>query len=69
MYVVDEQGTVHQKNFVPQSRLAAFYVVKSGLQPGERIVCEGIQDLRDGASITARPVTIRSMLASNTLIP
>ncbi|TGE29404.1 efflux RND transporter periplasmic adaptor subunit [Hymenobacter metallicola] len=69
VYVVDERGTVHQKNFVPQSRLAAFYVVKSGLQPGERIVCEGIQDLRDGANITARPVTLRSMLAGNSLIP
>ncbi|MCC2546466.1 efflux RND transporter periplasmic adaptor subunit [Hymenobacter sp. BT175] len=69
VFVVDEQGTVHQKNFVPRSRLAAFYVVKSGLQPGERIVCEGIQDLRDGASITARPVTMRSLLAGKTLIP
>lgn len=69
VYVVDEQGLVHQQNFVPRSRLAAFYVVKSGLQPGARIVCEGIQDLRDGARITARPVTMRSMLAGNSLIP
>ncbi|MBF9239433.1 efflux RND transporter periplasmic adaptor subunit [Hymenobacter sp. BT683] len=69
VYVVDEQGTVHQKNFVPRSRLAAFYVVKSGLQPGERIVCEGTQDLRDGARITPRPVTLRSMLAGPTLNP
>jgi multidrug efflux system membrane fusion protein len=69
VYVVDAQGLVRQKNFVPQSRLAAFYVVKSGLQPGEHIVCEGIQDLRDGTRITARPITMRSMLAGNTLIP
>ena len=61
VYVVDDQGTVRQKNFVPQSRLDAFYVVKTGLKPGERIVCEGIQDLRDGARITARPVSLNSL--------
>jgi membrane fusion protein (multidrug efflux system) len=61
VYVVDDKGTVRQKNFVPQSRLSAFYVVKSGLKPGERIVCEGIQDLRDGSRITARPVSLNSL--------
>lgn len=64
VYVVDGRGTVRQKNFVPQSRLDAFYVVKSGLKAGEQIVCEGIQDLRDGAHITARPVTLNSLAAS-----
>ncbi|MBF9221257.1 efflux RND transporter periplasmic adaptor subunit [Hymenobacter ruricola] len=61
VYVVDGQGTVRQKNFVPKSRLSAFYVVKSGLNAGEHIVCEGIQDLRDGSRITARPVTMKSL--------
>ena len=61
VYVVDGQGTVRQQNFVPQSRLAAFYVVKSGLKAGQQVVCEGIQDLRDGTRITARPVTLRSV--------
>lgn len=63
VYVVDAQGTVHQKNFIPQTRLADFYVVKSGLKAGERIVVEGIQDLRNGARITARPVTLNSLAA------
>ena len=61
VYVVDGQGTVRQRNFVPQSRLNAFYVVKSGLKVGDNIVCEGIQDLRDGEHITARPVTLNSL--------
>ena len=42
VYVVDGQGLVHQQNFVPQTRLAEFYVVKSGLKAGETIVVEGI---------------------------
>lgn len=61
VYVVDAQGQVRQRNFVPQSRLDAFYVVDSGLKAGERIVCEGVQDLRDGSRITPRPVTLVSL--------
>ncbi|RSK44767.1 efflux RND transporter periplasmic adaptor subunit [Hymenobacter perfusus] len=61
VYVVDARGQVRQRNFVPQSRLDAFYVVDSGLKAGERIVCEGVQDLRDGSRITPRPVTLASL--------
>ncbi|WP_315985099.1 efflux RND transporter periplasmic adaptor subunit [Hymenobacter sp. BT188] len=64
VYVVDKQNMVHRKNFVPQTRLSAFYVVQAGLKPGERVVCEGIQDLRDGAKIAPRPVTLSSMLVA-----
>jgi len=64
VYVVDGQGLVHQQNFVPQTRLAEFYVVKSGLKAGETIVVEGIQDLRDGTRITTRPVTLNSLAAN-----
>jgi multidrug efflux system membrane fusion protein len=64
VYVVDEQGTVHQKNFVPKNRLSTFYVVQSGLKPGERIVCEGIQDLRDGNRIKPRAVTFKSLVVA-----
>lgn len=64
VYVVDDQGTVHQKNFVPKTRLSSFYVVQSGLAPGERVVCEGTQDLRDGNRIKPRPVTIKSLAAA-----
>jgi multidrug efflux system membrane fusion protein len=61
VYVVDGQGTVRQRNFVPQSRLDAFYVVKTGLKAGDNIVCEGIQDLRDGERITSRRVSLNSL--------
>jgi multidrug efflux system membrane fusion protein len=54
VYVVDQQGTVHTRNFVPQTRLGDFYVVKEGLKPGERVVYEGAPDLRDGQKIQAK---------------
>ena len=61
VYVV-ARGRVVRQSFEPQTRLASFYVVKSGLKPGTTVVSEGIQDLRDGARITPRPVSLNSAL-------
>ncbi|WP_426059796.1 efflux RND transporter periplasmic adaptor subunit [Hymenobacter sp. B1770] len=64
VYLVDQKGEVKRKSFVPQVRVSAFYVVKEGLKAGDRVVCGGIQDLRDGTRISAHPVTMQSMLAA-----
>ena len=34
-------------------RLGDLWVIEEGLQPGERVVVEGLQRLRDGMSVTA----------------
>lgn len=65
VYVLNKQGIVHQQSFAPKSRLAAYYVVKSGLKAGEQVVCEGIQDLRDGARIAGRAVTLKSVAVND----
>ena len=54
VYVVDGGNKVRTRSFVPSSRVDQFYVVKSGLKPGDRVVYEGIQQLRDGMAITPR---------------
>lgn len=56
VYVVDKQNKVKMKSFVPKTRLSHYYIVQSGLQPGERIVYEGVQSLRDGMEIIPQPV-------------
>jgi RND family efflux transporter MFP subunit len=56
VFVVDSTNRVTMRNFAPGTRLSYSYIVKNGLQPGERIVCEGTQSLRDGMRI--EPVTI-----------
>lgn len=56
VYVVDGGNKVRVRPFVVQSRLNQLYVVKSGLHVGDRVVYEGIQQLRDGMSITPRPM-------------
>ncbi|CCH51254.1 membrane fusion protein [Fibrisoma limi BUZ 3] len=54
VYVVDAANRVKSKSFIPQSRVGKFYIVKSGLQPGERVVYEGIQNVKDGMEIIPR---------------
>ena len=58
VYVLDQQGLVHARNFVPQTRLGDFYVVKEGLKPGERVVYEGAPELRDGQRIQPKTVVL-----------
>ncbi len=63
VYVVDGGNKVRTRPFVPQSRINQFYVVRSGLKPGDRVVYEGIQQLRDGMAITPRPMPADSVRA------
>ncbi|MBE9661945.1 efflux RND transporter periplasmic adaptor subunit [Mucilaginibacter myungsuensis] len=51
VYLVDNNNTLHIKSIVPITRLAHNYVVKGSLQPGDRILYEGTQGVRDGQTI------------------
>ncbi|MDU0372829.1 efflux RND transporter periplasmic adaptor subunit [Hymenobacter endophyticus] len=62
VFMVDKQGRVKQHAFQPQTRLSDFYVVKSGLKSGDNIVYEGVQDLRDGATIRPQPVAMDELI-------
>jgi membrane fusion protein (multidrug efflux system) len=63
VYVVDANNRITMKSFVPKARFSHFYIVESGLQPGERIVYEGIQNVKDGLQIVPHAVTLDSLLA------
>ena len=62
VYVVDRTNKVKMKSFVPQSRLSHFYIVESGLEPGEQVVYEGVQNIRDGMQIVPRTVALDSLV-------
>ncbi|MFD0763284.1 efflux RND transporter periplasmic adaptor subunit [Mucilaginibacter lutimaris] len=51
VYLVDANNQLHIKSFTPITRLAHYYVVKDGLKPGDRILFEGTQSVRDGMII------------------
>ena len=63
VFVVDEANKVKMQAFVPQTRLSDFYVVKTGLKPGQKIVYEGVQDLREGTKIQPRYVAMDELVA------
>lgn len=63
VFVVDGQNRLHQTHFVPKTRLSHFYLVESGLKPGDRVVYEGVQDARDGMRIRPQAVGMDSLLA------
>ncbi|WP_339903720.1 efflux RND transporter periplasmic adaptor subunit, partial [uncultured Cyclobacterium sp.] len=51
VYIVKEDNTVEMRSIVPRARFSHYYVIESGLEVGERMVYEGIQNVKDGMTI------------------
>jgi membrane fusion protein (multidrug efflux system) len=51
VYVVGEDHVVHQRQIDIQSELDDIYVVKSGLEASDKIVLEGVRQVRDGGKL------------------
>ena len=52
VYVVDEQNIVHQRDVTVESEQDDIFLIKGGLEEGEKIIFEGIQQVRDGEKVT-----------------
>ncbi len=63
VYLVDGQNTLHMKSFTPLTRFSDYYIVKSGLKTGDKILFEGAQNARDGMVIKPETVTQAQTLA------
>ncbi len=46
--------TVHLRDVVPGPRTGPDWVITKGLEPGEQIVVEGLQKIRDGMTVVAK---------------
>lgn len=55
VYAVGKDNVAKLRRILPRTRHGDAFVLASGLEPGERYVLEGIQRVRDGAQIVARP--------------
>lgn len=62
VFVVDSTNQVRMRNFIPKTRFSHYYIVESGLQSGDQIVFEGIQEIRDGMRIIPKPVHMDSVM-------
>ncbi|MCA9237124.1 MAG: efflux RND transporter periplasmic adaptor subunit [Planctomycetales bacterium] len=50
-YVIGDDGVVHQREIVIQTEMDDIFVIKEGLKAGEKIVLEGIRQVRDGDKV------------------
>lgn len=64
VFLVDSKNQVKMHPFTPQTRFSHFYIVESGLKAGDRIIYEGIQNVRDGITIKPAPVAMEQLLAA-----
>lgn len=55
VYVVGDSSKVSQRKVVLGKQIAANIIIRDGLKGGEKIVTEGVQNLREGAVITTAP--------------
>lgn len=51
VYVLKSDNSVEMKSFVPEMRTQDQFLVAEGLQAGEKIVCEGVQNIKNGMVI------------------
>ena len=51
VYVVGKDDVVHQREIVVQNELEDIFVIKSGLDVNDKIVLEGVRQVRDGEKV------------------
>ncbi|MCU0396610.1 MAG: efflux RND transporter periplasmic adaptor subunit [Cyclobacteriaceae bacterium] len=68
VYLLNENQTVVLKSFVPISRIGEYYVVGKGLEEKDKIIYEGIQNVREGMVIRPRLVSTEEVLKENAII-
>ncbi|MBG9376423.1 efflux RND transporter periplasmic adaptor subunit [Panacibacter sp. DH6] len=63
VFIMGADSTVKMKTFTPGTRVNEYFLVKSGLSAGDKIVYEGVQNIKDGMRIQPRMVQTDSLLA------
>ncbi len=64
--VVDDNNRVRMQNFQPEYRMGHYFLVKEGLQPGDLVLLEGIQSVKEGDSIV--PIVLEMSDIENEIV-
>lgn len=62
VYVVDKNNIARTRTVDVKWRLPHLYIIGSGLSIDDKIIYEGVQLIKEGDSINAQPVALRSLL-------
>ncbi|MBI1227517.1 MAG: efflux RND transporter periplasmic adaptor subunit [Bacteroidetes bacterium] len=66
VYVPNDSNKVSQRKVVLGKQLEKDIIIKNGLEPTDKIVVEGVQNLREGASINTTPPAAKGAGANST---
>jgi membrane fusion protein (multidrug efflux system) len=58
--VVDSQNKVHLQAVTVGDQVGSDWVVEKGLEPGQEIVVEGTQKVKEGAAVSPQPFVQRA---------
>jgi RND family efflux transporter MFP subunit len=62
VFVVDSKNIVKQRNIVISKRLPHLYVIESGLSPDDKIIYEGIQNVKEGDKIQTDFISLKQII-------
>ncbi len=65
VFLLQKDNTVKMKSFLPKARKGHFYVVEKGLMPGEKIIYEGVLNLKEGMEIFPNYLSKETILSEN----
>jgi membrane fusion protein (multidrug efflux system) len=55
VYVPNDSNKVSQRKIILSKQIGLNIIVKDGLKEGEKVVVEGVQNLREGSVISTAP--------------
>jgi membrane fusion protein (multidrug efflux system) len=61
VYVVDNKNKVKSRAIKTSKRLPHFYIIDSGLNTDDRVVYDGIQNLKEGSEIKPKFVALKTI--------
>ena len=62
VYVVDDQNQVRMQSITPKLRFSHFYIVEEGVESGDKVVYEGLQNVKEGMKISPTAVPMDSLM-------
>jgi membrane fusion protein (multidrug efflux system) len=68
VYVVDENNVVRTRAIVSKLRIPHLFVVESGLKENDRIIYEGIQNLKEGMKINVSSISSEKIISGLALL-
>lgn len=68
VFVIDKDNKAKSRNIIIKNRLPEIYVVESGLEEGDKILLEGVQNVKEDDKIEYNYVEPKSVIANLQLI-